>query len=244
MPQTARDFITLAMKEAGVLGVGQTLLAEDINDGLTYLQRMTNLWQKKRWLTPALEQFSIVCDGSISYTIGSGGDLDIARPPKISAAWIVQNNTGSTPVSLPLRPIFSYEDYALINIKELNSLSGWFFYDAQWPLANFFPIPIASDLYTIYLVVQKLLNFPDDSLDTVFELPPEYEEAIHYNLAVRLCSAYQLPVPPDTRKLAKASLNTLRVTNTQVPRLGMPRGLMGNRGGFNLWNPDGYGGGS
>lgn len=240
MTTTARDIITLAMKEAGVLGVGQTLMAEDVEDGLTYLQRMTDLWQKRRWLVPALEQFTIECDGSTFYTIGSGGTLDIARPPRINSAWVVQNNTGSTPVSLPLAPIFSYEDYALIGVKALASLPTHYFYDAQWPLGNFFPWPIPSDLYTLYLLVQRQLNFPLGSLDTEFELPPEYLEAIHYNLAIRLCSAYTLPVGDETRRLAKASLNSIRNTNTQVPRLLMPSGISGGRA-FSLYNPDGYG---
>lgn len=30
---TARDILTLSFKEAGILGVGQTLLAEDSNGG-------------------------------------------------------------------------------------------------------------------------------------------------------------------------------------------------------------------
>ena len=40
MAQTARDFVTLALKEAGVLGVGQTPLPEDINDCFVLLNRM------------------------------------------------------------------------------------------------------------------------------------------------------------------------------------------------------------
>lgn len=239
MPETARDIITLAFKEAGVLGVGQTLLAEDINDGLTYLQRMIAQWQEKRWLVPALQQYQIECNGSISYTIGAGGNLDIARPTKISAAWVVQKGTGSTPVSLQMDPIFSYEDYARLAIKELHSLPDHFFYDGASPLANFFPWPIPDAQYTVYLLVMQQLNFPNNNLDTPMELPPEYNEAIHYNLAIRLCSAYQTPAGKDTRALAKSSLNTLRNANTQVPRLTMPAGLRTGKV-FSLYNPDGY----
>ncbi|UIY28698.1 hypothetical protein LZK73_18380 [Neorhizobium galegae] len=41
---TARALITLAMKDAGVLGVGQTPLSEDMNDGLTNLNAMVAQW--------------------------------------------------------------------------------------------------------------------------------------------------------------------------------------------------------
>ena len=236
---TARDIIELSMKEAGVLGVGQTLLAEDINDGLTYLQRLTDQWQKRRWLIPALETFTITCTGQKSYTIGPTGNLDIVRPPRLNAVYVIQRNTGQTPVSLPLAPLFSYEDYALLAVKDLHSLPDHFFYDAQWPLANFYPWPIPDSQYDLYLIVQKQLAFPLDSLDTEFDLPDEYLEAIHYNLAIRLCSAYTLPVGDETRRLAKSSLNTIRTTNAQIPRMGMPGGLKKGKA-FSLWNPDGY----
>lgn len=238
MPETARDIISLALKEAGVLGVGQTALAEDIQDGLTYLQRMTDQWQKRRWIIPALEEKVIHCDGSKSYTIGTGGIVDTPRPNKISAAWVVQQNTGSTPVSLPLYPLFAYEDYARLAVKDLHSLPDHFFYDAAWPLGNFYPWPIPDSQYWLYLLVQKQLSFPDDSLDTELDLPPEYAEAIHYNLAIRLCSAYQIQPQGSTVTLAKVALNTIRTANTQIPRLSMPPALQNGKA-FNIFNADG-----
>jgi len=71
-------------------------------------------------------------------------------------------------------------------------------------------------------------------------MPEEYEEGIHYNLAMRLCSAYSIPVSADTRRMAKAGLNTIRVANTQIPVLGMPPGIRKERA-FSLYNPDGLG---
>ncbi len=50
---TARDLIQDALKEATILGVGQTALAEDINDGMKMLRRMLAQWQKRRWMVPA-----------------------------------------------------------------------------------------------------------------------------------------------------------------------------------------------
>ena len=51
---TARDIVNQAMKSIGVLGLGQTLNAEDINDGFTRLQNMVNQWQVKRWFMTLL----------------------------------------------------------------------------------------------------------------------------------------------------------------------------------------------
>lgn len=79
------------------------------------------------------------------------------------------------------------------------------------------------------------------NLDTVITLPPEYEEALMYNLSLRAGSAYQVQVLDETKRLAKSSLNVIRKNATQVPLLQMPA-APGVRTGkaFNLFNADGY----
>jgi len=246
-PETARDIITLAMKEAGVLGVGQTLLAEDINDGFTYLQRMMNQWQLRRWVVPSLQDISADGNNMISNTIGPGGYFNVSqKPDKINAGYFFQLNTGQTPISLPLIPIMSYEDYARITVKQLNTQPEYFFYDNQnnptgtnnAGLGNVFIWPIPSPFYEIHLVVKSDLDWPA-TVDSVFTLPNEYAEAIHFNLALRLCSAYGIEPKRSTIALGKAALATVRNANTQIPELIMPSGLRNGKA-FSLWNPDGY----
>lgn len=313
----------LALKEAGVLGIGQTPNDEDTNDSFTLLQRMVAQWQKRRWLVPSLFEMSKLWSGGKVNTIGDDGFFNTPRPNKISAAWIVQSATGSNNVSLPLRPIFSFEDYALIALKDMTSLPTRFFYDAHFPLGNLYLHPVPTDdQYTVHIVIESQLGFAttisdgdittagilytngvyaavpltggsgtgatanvtiaggivtafaiqnggkgyqvnddlsvaaanvggtgagfvwnvtqtDSSLDSEILMPPEYEEAIHYNLAIRLCSMYQEPAGDDTKRLAKSALNTIRVANTQIPRLIMPPGLRTGPS-FSLYNPDGY----
>ena len=60
------------------------------------------------------------------------------------------------------------------------------------------------------------------NLDSEIIMPEEYEEAIMYNLAVRVCSMYQVQTLGSTVALAKAGLNNIRKNNTQVPSLTMP----------------------
>lgn len=322
---TARDFINLAMKEAGVLGVGQSLLAEDINDGFTYLRRMLSAWQTKRWLVPNLVDISVQANGLKSNKIGPGQYWNAPRPDKIQSAYMIQLQAGSTtPVSFACKLIFSYEDYAKIAVKDLHSFAYTVFYDGAYPYGNVYFWPIPNENYELHLIVKGSANWqqqikagsfvggagytngvypgvpligggenqqgatvnvtvaggvvtvaeilnpgqnyvindkltinPADvggtgagflytvtnteiSLDSEFDMPEVYEEAIHYNLAVRLCSAYNLPVGDETRALAKSSLNTVRVSNVQVPTMGMPPGLRRGQN-FSLWNPDGYG---
>ena len=336
---TARDFITLALKEAGVIGVGQTPLAEDINDGFTLLNRMLSQWQKKRWLVPNLYEVINIGNSEKSNLIGPGKYYNTARPDKIQAAYFVQVGGGfdtgfndgfstgavSGDVSFPLKQIWSYEDYALLALKDLNSWPQYFFYDGAFPYGNVYIWPIPTSQYEIHLIVKGPIGFTaqledgeieeggvsysdgayldipftnltgygsegtaditvvngiitevtihtpgdgykindslsidaddiggtgegfvwkvtkvTDSLDAEFNMPPEYEEAIHYSLCVRLCSMYQLPVNPVQVQLAKLALNTIKISNGQIPTLRIPPQYPNDRNNatFYIFNAD------
>lgn len=158
---TARDFVTLAMKEAGVLGVGQTLLAEDVNDGFTLLNMMLSEWQVSRWLVPSLYDISAPGNNNKSNLIGPGQYYNAARPDKIQAAYFKQLNGGgsSNEVSFPLIPIWSYEDYSLLALKNLNSWPQFFFYDNAFPYGNVFIWPIPSPQYEVHLILKSPIGF-------------------------------------------------------------------------------------
>jgi hypothetical protein len=246
MAVTARDLITLALKQAGILGVGQTALAEDMNDCFTLLMQMIGQWNKKRWMVPALIDIKTIGNGLISNPIGPGQYWNVARPGQVKGAYIIQLNTGSTtPVSMPVKQIFSYEEYISISVKNLPSLPTHMFYDGQWPNGNIYFWPIPNSTYECHLLVQQQLGWPiavggaGTGLDTLFTLPDEYQEAIFYNLSLRISSMYQLDATAETKVFAKTSMNTIMTDNTQVPKLSMPVGLRRGRA-FNIFNADGY----
>src|SRR5258705_4117323 len=136
---TARDFITLALREAGVTGIGQTPNAEDINDAFTLLTRMLAQWQKRRWLVPNLIDISALGNSLKSNLIGPGQYYNTLRPDKIQAAYFKQlSGNAANNVSYPLTPIWSYEDYANISLKDLNTWPSRYFYDAAFPYGNVF----------------------------------------------------------------------------------------------------------
>lgn len=182
---TARDLCLDAIAESGALGVGQTPLSEDINAIFTRLQRMIKVWQSQRWLQPSLQEISFTADGSIKYSVGIGGTIDIARPNDIKSGWMVQLNTGSNPVSLPLRKIFSFEDYGRITVKNLPSLPDHFFYDAQYPLAHIYPWPIPNSTYELHFLIQSGLNFGSTiSQGKIFTGGTLYTDGIYPNVAL------------------------------------------------------------
>lgn len=160
MSFTARDIVMQAMKMAGILGLGQTLNAEDTNDGFTSLLNMIAQWQVRRWLVPSLYDISMPGNNFKSNTIGPGQYWNTIRPDKILAAYFIQpNNTINNPVSYSLWPMYSYEDYARVTLKELNSWPTRYFYDNAFPYGNVFIWPIPTPDYEIHLVLKSALGF-------------------------------------------------------------------------------------
>lgn len=224
---TPRDIILLAMKQCGALGVGQTARAEDVNDAFTYLNAMIAQWRRKRWLVYHLLDLSLVSTGASSYTIGPTGDFVMSvRPAKIEAAYVRQLiTTAPNQIDYPLEILQAREDYNLIGLKQLTSFPAYLFYDSAWPLGVLYPWPLPqATIYELHLNVKAEMS-AFDNLSATIDLPPEYEAALIFNLAIRLGTMFKLPSDPAVVGLAEDALNVIRESNTQIAALTMPPGL-------------------
>jgi len=238
---TARELITASLKDAGVVGVGQTASSEDANDSLIRLNAMMAQWSRRRWLVYHLIDQVFPATGALSYSIGNGGDISTTRPDQIEAAFFRQ--TAGAPgnqVDYQLHILHSREDYNRIALKAMNSFPQCLFYDSGFPLGNVFIWPVPSNLYEIHLSLKSSLqSFP--TLDTAILLPPEYEEALRLNLTIRIRIAYQLPPDQQLIALAKVALNTIKNSNAQIPNLRMPSDLTAGSAGsrYNIFSDQG-----
>jgi hypothetical protein len=234
VPTTALDIISLALKDAGIVGVGQTPKAEDTNDAFRRLNWMLAQWQRKRWLVYRLVETSLPMTGAQSYTIGIGGDFNVTRPEKIESAYIRQV-VGVQNVDTMLTVVDSREDYNRITLKSLESFPSYVFYDPGFPLGVVYPWPIPSVIYTLFLTVRQILEsfaVPADEVD----LPDEYFAALYYNLAVRLRVAHSLPPNDMLSRLAGDALGVIRSTNVRLPSMTMPPELYSRRKGYNIYS--------
>lgn len=232
---TPNDLILLALKQANVLGVGQSASAEDIDDCFMLLNMMLAQWQRRRYAVWTLKTLTVPCDGSQSYSIGPGGDLNTARPNKVESAFVrMMNTTAPNQVDYPLEIIRAREDYDRIYLKSMQSFPQYLFYDSAYPLGNLFAWPIPDAQFELHVTLMEQLQTFATPYDD-FEMPPEYQEAIMYNLALRIYPMYGLQVNEAVAALAKASMNILEAANVQVPRLKVPSSLT-RRGVYNPYS--------
>ena len=247
---TAGDIASAALRECGAWGVGQTPLADDIQDAQARLQWMLQQWERKRWFVWHLVDYSKVSTGATSYSVGPGGDFNTnalynpvtdgfdppvpgnvtTRPNKIESSFLRQL-TQSQPnqIDYPMTIITSREDYNRIALKQLQSFPGYVFFDSAWPVGRVFPWPVPQPtIYELHLTIREQLPAKFATLATVLNVPYEYYSAMVLNLAVRLRPKYGIvPLQGDHLPgLARDSLNVLRNDNYQISRLHMPGDLV------------------
>lgn len=238
---TARDIVNLALKDAGVVGVGQTPLAEDANDAFTKMNWMLSQWQRKRWVIYQLVDLSFTSTGSQTYTVGPSGNFDISpRPDKLEAAFFRQLiNAAPNQVDYPLAIIPSREDYSRIALKQLTTFPQAIYYDPGFPLGTIYPWPIPqASIYSIHIIVKAELQQFTNLSDTV-NLPEEYFSAIELNLVTRLWPQYGFQPDPTVIGLAKDALNVIRGANMQISSLTMPNDVMRD-GHYNIYSDQTY----
>lgn len=219
---TPYTLITLALKMTGVAAEGQTPSNEMVFDSFTILNMMLSQWQVRRWLVYSTTDTACLCTGAQSYTVETGGDFDVPRPDRIEAAFMRYYGSAPQPLDYDLILIQAREEYNLIQMKQLTTWPTHIYYDSDLPIARVWPWPIPPDnSYELHITTKERLQQFLNLNDTI-ALPAEYQDAIVWNLAVRLRPMFQLPPDPTTQQMAAATLATIRTANTQLPRARMP----------------------
>src|SRR3972149_6453264 len=176
--------IKSAMRKAGVLSSGETPEASREAEVLEALQIMLRSWAQKRILVFASikESFSLVSTQSL-YTWGTGGNITTTRPHQVIGAFIRDSGGTDHPIG-----IISEGQYRVISSKATAGQPEYLFYHPLYPLGAIYLYPTPQDIETMWL--ESLKPFTEtSSFGTVADtlsFPPNYEEAIKYNLAIRI----------------------------------------------------------
>ena len=197
------NLIQSALRKVGVLEIGATTSPEKLADALTALQSMLKSWGaiSTNVYATISESMTLVPSTSL-YTWGTGGDITTSRPSQVIGAYILDSSGTTHSVD-----IIKAEAYRNISVKSTTSRPHSLYYHSAYPLGevNLYPVPSsAEDLYLeSYKPFTETGSFGLVTDTLVF--PGYYEEAIIYNLAVRLASEYGRIVTPEIAVVAKDS---------------------------------------
>ncbi len=216
---TAQSLITDALTLFNVVEIGGTPSTAQLNDGLTRLQGMIDAWQADGLQIFCIQTVSWTSTGANPYTFGPSGTASTTRFERI-----VGCRMRISGVDYPIE-IWSQQQYAAAVLKTLTlTFPIGAYYDqgytstAPTGQASLYFYPICGSGSTLYVDGwQPLLSLSALS-DTIY-LPPAYQEALTYNLALRLGPAYGQPVTADILRIAQESEARLRARNLRPPFL-------------------------
>jgi len=218
---TAQTLITRALRLLSVIGSGVTPDSNALADGLTALNAMLEGWRNQPWASWSIDEVtgSIVANQQ-SYTLGPSGNINTTRPINIENA-----RFQLTGVDYPLQ-IIDQAQWSAISVKALKSNIPHYLYPAgDYPLTTLNLWPIPTQAATLILgVVHPLAGF--SALGDPVLMPPGYEQAIAYNLAICLAPEFGVSASVEVVQIAKKSLAEIKRMNSQpiTADLGLPSG--------------------
>lgn len=199
------ELIKAAYADLGVLDIGSDLDPAQYAQGLQSLNSMLGSWSRGRMTLYGLvdESFTLT-PGKAAYTVGVGGELNTAWPFQITRAFIRDANGSDYPVQ-----IITPGEYNAIILKTVSERPYRLAYNPKgYPLgtATLYPIPAAAE--ALHWTARKVLVSYTSIEDTV-GVAPEYEEALEFNLALRLGPKMGVPLTPELRELARQSKSVI-----------------------------------
>lgn len=204
----ARELIILSGESVGIWAAGETPEASETADALSRLQMMLRAWAGSSLLVHYIsrEDFALTASKG-EYTIGSGGEFNTVRPTKIDDGYIRDGNNIDYPLD-----IIDGAKYNRHASKDTAGIPYELFYNPDYPLGKVFLHYVPLEAYTVHIDSQKPFTEVTKLTDTM-DFPPEYEEPIMYNLALRLAPEYGRVLTQEMRDLAKEGKETIEAIN-------------------------------
>jgi len=205
---TAQEIIEDALIELGVLVAGGSLATDDLAWGKRKFNRFLKTLSLDalniNFLTK--ENFSL-SSGTVSYTIGTGGNFDTARPNSFDIAFIREDDHD---YEVRVRPIHEYWE---ISDKTIPNRPTAMYYDRQTTLGIVYFDYVPNANHDFHFTSSKPFIVYDDVESENVVVPGEHEEMFVSNLAVRLASRYGKPISRDLKETAEETLQCIKGSN-------------------------------
>lgn len=224
---TVTDVLTLALKRINVLPEGGTLEGDQLTDCFALFNVWIDSLSTDRLMIPFIKRtlFTITSTkGSATnpYTVGPGGDVDVAKPSFIDHV-NYKNNAVSPAIEIPMTPLTA-DAYSGIPIKDQTSTlpGSWYYsptYAAGLGSLFFWPLATQSSLQGVLYAPSAVAQFGAVSDDVI--VPAGYSLFLIDGFAVFASPTFRenLPIDPVLVQSARAARQKIETINT--PNLDM-----------------------
>lgn len=219
--QTVLNIISRALKLIGVAQTGEAVGSEEASDALVALNQLLGEWQNESLMlfgfTNELFPLPAGIPAAGYYSIGPGGTFDTVRPQSITRAFC-RYNPGSNAgfqydYGLEIVPNEKYQDVFLKGLTVTYPI--YLFYNNKFPLGEIILYPWPSQACSLGISSwNQLINFTNLIQD--IEMPPGYESALAYGLAVAIAPEYGKNIDPIILNKANETKSAIMRTNHQI----------------------------
>lgn len=208
---TVQGLIDSVLRLIGVIDSGESPSTSESNHALDALNQLLASWSAAGLPVYQLSSETIPLTGVASYTLAT-------RPVQIKAAQCV--NSG---VSQDVTPVTAEQWASLRDTTLSGKFATSYLYDAGYPAATIklWPIPVTGGS----LILHTLLPLASlAGLGATISLPPGYEHALRFSLAMVLAPEYGTVLAPEVAAGAQAAQAAIGSLNAGV--LGPVRNAM------------------
>ena len=187
---TWQDLIDKTLLMIGAVGSGETPATQERTDAFIALGHIFTSWSNEGLTNPTkvIETFSLA-SGDSTYTWGSGGTFNTARPMQIISARVI---SGAFSRGLRVMGYAAASEQSNNSAGILASLPDILGYDNGNPLVNILIHPPPNGTPTLEVTSMKPMTAPA-LIDDVYTLLPGWEIALTYELGLRLSPEYGSP---------------------------------------------------
>lgn len=206
---TAQTLINRALRLCGVIGSGETPTSDDTADCLIALNAMLDSWRNERLMVYAISENTLTMTvGDSSYTIGSGGDLNTTRPVKIEHAFMRVSD-----IDYPVAVVDKRRFDAIQDKTVTSDLIDMIYYNPSMSTGTLKVWPVPSVANVLHLGLWEPITAFSAASDTV-TLPPGYERALAYNLAIEIAPEYGRKASQEVVEIARMSKGDIKRVNS------------------------------
>ena len=225
----ARSICTAALRKLGSLSLGETPEEAVLDDCLPALNAMLESWSLEALNAYYWKQETHTLDGSQTYTIGSGGDIDTTRPTSIVSAYVTYQGQYDWPVEV----IRDRERFDSIVDKSIIGQPYALYYQPSLPLGVISLWLVGNADYVLTITSQTQLE-SFSTLDATVELPPGYERAFIYNLAIEIAPEEEQDPSAAVVKVAIESKANIKRINRESPEMTYDVAIPAKGNNFNI----------
>lgn len=209
--KTAYDLVSLALREIGVIALGDSVPDNVMQESLIVLNSLRAEYSLTVKNNEVYDETFYPTVGTMSVSLGSDGVTpgDIpTRPAKVTQV-ILMNGVNGVNIPLSVKP---YEQFRTQSLQNLVAVPNTAYIDTEYPYRHVWLYPGLNVGWGIRVMGLKYMTEYESLQDPYFD-PPEYFSIMYLSLALRMAPKYGVELPDGVLAQCKSALKAVRNNN-------------------------------